>query len=57
MSKILTNSINSIVVGLSILFVIKKGVESIIQYIRDIRVVIRKWIFGQIGISEDDLEK
>ena len=54
MSKILTNSTNSTIAGLSILLATKKGVESTIQYIRDTRVATRKWILGQIGIPEDD---
>ena len=41
-SKILTNSTNSTIAELSILLAIKKGVKSIIQYIRDIKVAIRK---------------
>ena len=41
MLKILINLTN-LIVELSILLVIKKGVESIIQYIRDTRVTISK---------------
>ena len=42
MSKILTNLTNSIIAELLILLAIKKGVENIIQYIWDIRVITRK---------------